>query len=85
MTQSTYTVTITDKQGKTHVHSGFSAEEHESLQDIIRSVHEFTVLRLGGTWYFTDNIASINIQKVQTGLSEYDVTMKDYVHAYQSN
>jgi len=85
MTQSTYTVTITDKQGKTHVHSGFSAEGHESLQDIIRSVNELTVLRLGGTWYFVDNIASINIQKVQTGLSEYDVTMKDYVHAYQSN
>jgi len=85
MTQATYTVTITDKQSKTHVHRGFSAEEHDSLQEIIRSVHEFTVLRLGGTWYFTDNIASINIQKVQAGLSGYDATMNDYTYAYQSN
>ena len=69
--QVTYTVIVRDKQGGIFEFQQLHKTDADMLQEVLMSSESYKTLRIRGTIYFTDNLASVQIQEATAGFSVF--------------
>jgi hypothetical protein len=64
-----YQITVKDKQGNSCIYHGITEVDLQKVNEVVMS--DTKVLRIQGTFYFKDNLASITVLKEQHGNTDY--------------
>ena len=59
--QVTYSITIRDKQGTVTEYHKIHKNDADKLNEMLMGTYEYRTVRICGTIYFTENLASVRI------------------------